>query len=251
MRCVVQKKGGLLLQRTRTFFQQHKRIDSSLQSAIVYVDCRIATELSIRYHSNDLSFQYAKIRCTRSTYPTMDGDLVVRRHYYTAWCRRDTATSLTHTPWSTRLGPARSQHRKSDETMTGLNDESTVLPRFSAPSILVRAHDRQSVGRLGYVQIPTRVPPRYHSILIVYRMLNEDDMTLGEHSDGNLNMPLLCRLWMESPWQRIISASCHRVLVPNFKMDTREEDAVHELAGQAQGMSEAVRRGLLILQDYA
>lgn len=21
---------------------------------------------------------------------------------YTAWCRRDTATSLTHTPWSTR-----------------------------------------------------------------------------------------------------------------------------------------------------
>lgn len=31
---------------------------------------------------------------------------------YTAWCRRDThtATSLTHTPWSTRLGPARSQH---------------------------------------------------------------------------------------------------------------------------------------------
>ncbi|KYM77191.1 hypothetical protein ALC53_12486 [Atta colombica] len=36
---------------------------------------------------------------------------------YTAWCRRDTATSLTHTPWSTRLGPARSQHRKSDETI--------------------------------------------------------------------------------------------------------------------------------------
>ncbi|KYN36880.1 hypothetical protein ALC56_08671 [Trachymyrmex septentrionalis] len=36
---------------------------------------------------------------------------------YTAWCRRDTATSLTHTPWSTRLGPARSQHRKSDETV--------------------------------------------------------------------------------------------------------------------------------------
>ncbi|KYN16109.1 hypothetical protein ALC57_11634 [Trachymyrmex cornetzi] len=52
---------------------------------------------------------------------------------YTAWCRRDTATSLTHTPWSTRLGPARSQHRKSDEykeQSTGLNDESTVLPRF-------------------------------------------------------------------------------------------------------------------------
>lgn len=36
---------------------------------------------------------------------------------YTAWCRRDTATSLTHTPWSTRLGPARSQHRKSDERL--------------------------------------------------------------------------------------------------------------------------------------
>lgn len=31
---------------------------------------------------------------------------------YTAWCRRDTATSLTHTPWSTRLGPARSQHNE-------------------------------------------------------------------------------------------------------------------------------------------
>lgn len=45
---------------------------------------------------------------------------------YTAWCRRDTATSLTHTPWSTRLGPARSQHRKSDETVT---DSSGIDPR--------------------------------------------------------------------------------------------------------------------------
>jgi len=29
---------------------------------------------------------------------------------YAAWCR-DTATSLIHTPWSTRLGLARSQHK--------------------------------------------------------------------------------------------------------------------------------------------
>lgn len=39
---------------------------------------------------------------------------------YTAWCRRDTATSLTHTPWSTRLGPARSQHTHSEN-----HDETT------------------------------------------------------------------------------------------------------------------------------
>lgn len=60
---------------------------------------------------------------------------------YTAWCRRDTATSLTHTPWSTRLGPARSQHRKSDETIrirkidprNGIGEsDGTTLSRYGS-----------------------------------------------------------------------------------------------------------------------
>ncbi|KAL6256001.1 hypothetical protein P5V15_013236 [Pogonomyrmex californicus] len=32
---------------------------------------------------------------------------------------RDTATSLTHTPWSTRLGPARSQHSENRMRLSG------------------------------------------------------------------------------------------------------------------------------------
>lgn len=44
---------------------------------------------------------------------------------YTAWCRRDTATSLTHTPWSTRLGPARSQHTVKITMRLRIREEST------------------------------------------------------------------------------------------------------------------------------
>jgi len=43
---------------------------------------------------------------------------------------------------------------------------------------------------LSYVQIPTWVLPRYHFILIVYRTLNKDDITSGEHPGVNLNTPL-------------------------------------------------------------
>lgn len=48
---------------------------------------------------------------------------------YTAWCRRDTATSLTHTPWSTRLGPARSQHNENRMILSDSRDRPAERDR--------------------------------------------------------------------------------------------------------------------------